>query len=105
MRALDSVERTLGDNAERADLIRRRIAAMQDLRRSGVGYTQIANSHEGTLVVGLLTEMLNVLANAGHQLRRAEAEALRAEGLTMQQVATLFGVSRQRVSTLLSERS
>jgi DNA-binding transcriptional regulator LsrR (DeoR family) len=34
-------------------------------------------------------------------VRRAEAQALYAEGMTMEQIADRFGVTRQRVSTLL----
>jgi DNA-binding transcriptional regulator LsrR (DeoR family) len=34
-------------------------------------------------------------------VRRAEARALYAEGLTMDQIAERFGVTRQRVSALL----
>ena len=37
-------------------------------------------------------------------LRSAEERALYAEGLTMNQIVELFGVSRQRVSALLRAR-
>jgi predicted transcriptional regulator len=41
------------------------------------------------------------MATASSRLRRAQAAALREEGLTVQDVATLFGVTRQRISNLL----
>src|SRR5262249_47041231 len=50
-----------------------------------------------------ISQMIRVLARAGNQFRRMEARALYAEGLTMAQLATVLGVSRQRVSALLRE--
>ena len=44
---------------------------------------------------------LVALVDAGSRLRRAEARALHVEGMTMEQIADLFGVTRQRVSALL----
>jgi DNA-binding transcriptional regulator LsrR (DeoR family) len=51
--------------------------------------------------VQLLTQDSAALDIAGANVRRAEAEALYAEGLTMEQIAKSFGVTRQRVSALL----
>jgi predicted transcriptional regulator len=45
--------------------------------------------------------MLATLSGSGGALRRAEARALYAEGLSMDKIADVFGVSRQRVSSLL----
>jgi len=50
-----------------------------------------------------ISQAVRVLASTGNRFRRAEARALYAEGLTMAQVATVLGVSRQRVSVLLQE--
>jgi len=51
--------------------------------------------------VELTRDNLATLVEAGSRLRRAEAHALHAEGMTMEQIAELFGVTRQRVSALL----
>lgn len=53
------------------------------------------------LIVARITEVLDRLGDAGAAFRRAEAAQLRAEGLTQQQIADLFGVTRQRVAALL----
>ena len=55
------------------------------------------------VIVRLLTESSAALDTAGANVRRAEAEALYAEGLTMEQIAENFGVTRQRVSALLNK--
>jgi DNA-binding transcriptional regulator LsrR (DeoR family) len=49
----------------------------------------------------LLTESSKALDTSGSNVRRAEAQALHAEGMTMEQIAERFGVTRQRVSALL----
>jgi transcriptional regulator len=46
---------------------------------------------------------IKALVRDGSRFRRLEARALYAEGLTMAQLATVFGVSRQRVSALLRD--
>jgi len=66
-----------------------------------VPYTELVASDEGALIVQLLTESSAALDTCGANVRRAEAEALYAEGLTMEQIAERFGVTRQRVSALL----
>lgn len=50
-----------------------------------------------------ISDAIRVLARDGSRFRRMEARALYAEGLTMAQLAAVFGVSRQRVSTLLRD--
>jgi predicted transcriptional regulator len=44
-----------------------------------------------------------VLTQEGNRFRRLEAQALYTEGLTTAQVASVLGVSRQRVSAMLRE--
>jgi hypothetical protein len=48
-----------------------------------------------------ISAAIKALVRDGSRFRRLEARALYAEGLTMAQLATVFGVSRQRVSALL----
>lgn len=55
-------------------------------------------------LIGQISDALRELASHGQRFRRAEARALYAEGLTMAELAAVFGVSRQRVSMLLREQ-
>jgi DNA-directed RNA polymerase sigma subunit (sigma70/sigma32) len=73
------------------------------LRSKGASYTELVSSDEGALIVQLLTESSTALDTSGSNVRRAEAQALHAEGMTMEQIADRFGVTRQRVSMLLSK--
>ena len=101
LEALTALERVLEENDRRAKLITRRIAQVRRQRSRGAEYADIVASEDGPLVVQLLTESSTALDTAGAQVRRAEADALYAEGLTMEHIAEVFGVTRQRVSTLL----
>jgi len=54
--------------------------------------------------VQLLAAIQDKLTAAGADWRREEARALHREGLSMDAIALLFGVTRQRVSALLASR-
>ncbi len=75
-----------------------RIAA---LRSQGFSYGEIISSAPRPLLMQIATMDLEEIAAAGTRLRRIGARALRDEGLTVDQIAKEFGVSRQRVSRLL----
>ena len=101
LRALTALEEGLDDQRRRAGSIKRRIALIRRRRAMGASYTEIVSSNERPLIVQLLTEGSTALDTLGAEVRRAEARALYDEGLTMEQIAERFGVTRQRVSTLL----
>jgi hypothetical protein len=101
LQALTALEDGLDDQRTRAGLIKKRIAQIRRRRAAGASYTEIVSSNDTPLIVQLLTESSIALDTWGADVRRAEARALYEEGLTMEQIAEHFGVSRQRVSTLL----
>lgn len=103
LEALTALEKVLADNARRASLIKKRIAQLRRSRARDVPYAELVGSEQGPLIVQLLTQASAALDIAGANVRRAEAEALYAEGLTMEQIARSFGVTRQRVSALLNK--
>ena len=96
--ALSTLEDVLADNGRRASLIKKRIAHLRRSRSKGASYTELV-SGDDRLIVQLLTESSKALDTSGANVRRAEAQALHAEGMTMEQIANRFGVTRQRVST------
>ena len=84
--------------------MRARIAHIRAERAAGRPYSEIVPAEERPLVVEMLTTSVRDLEDAGVRVRRDEARALYDEGMTMEAIAGLFGVSRQRVSALLRER-
>src|SRR5688572_223531 len=101
--ALRDLDGVLGVNLERIDLIRQRIAEIQRQHAAGFSYTEIVESARSPLLVQLVTESKQILDGYGARVRRAEALALHNEGMTMEDIAGRFGVTRQRVSALLRE--
>lgn len=101
LEALDALEEALKANAVRTDIILERIARVRELRANGAKYVDLAGSEPGPPIVQLVTASATALDHYGVRLRRAAAQVLYNEGLTMEQIAAAFGVTRQRVSALL----
>lgn len=99
--AVETVVRGLMENSARIDEALERAEQIRLQRRLGWTYAQIVENSTGPLMVELLSTNLQVLHKLGHELRSAEARALRQEGLSAIRIAELFGVSRQRVAALL----
>lgn len=103
--ALDDLTTALRENGERNKRALERADLMRAKRAEGLPYRAIVSESDRPLIVELVAENMSRLATAGSRLRRAEARALREEGMTMEGIATLFGVTRQRISELLRERT
>ncbi len=99
--ALAVVEDAVRQATEIASMIIERTEHIRLMRSEGRPYREIVPNEERPLIVELLTANLDLLSGVGSRLRRAEARVLYDEGLTMDEIATLFGVSRQRVAVLL----
>lgn len=99
--ALRSLDRALGENVDRAHRMRERIVELQQACASQRPIREIIHEEASPLIVELLTQSTETLHEYGSQVRRAEARVLHSEGMPMEQIARLFGVTRQRISTLL----
>lgn len=69
----------------------------------GSSYAQMMPLENRLALMEQISVAIKALVRDGSRFRRLEARALYAEGLTMAQLATVFGVSRQRVSALLRD--
>lgn len=103
LEALRALDRALDDNIDRAQRMKRRIVELEQACAGGRPIREVVPGEETPLIVQLLTESADTLHAYGSQVRRTEARALHHEGMTMDQIARLFGVTRQRVSALLRE--
>jgi len=101
LEALEGLVRALRNNQARIEATIARAERIREQREEGLSYREIESGVERPLIVELTRDNLAALVEAGSRLRRAEARALHAEGMTMEQIAELFGVTRQRVSALL----
>jgi hypothetical protein len=103
LEALEELERALERTVDMAERMSNRIGYLREQCLTGRPLHEIVRNEDPPLVVQLLTESANVLHTYGTRVRRTEARALHQEGVTMEDIARLFGVSRQRVSALLRD--
>jgi len=103
--ALDDLVAVLQDSNRRNQLAMRRARTIRGSRSQDRTYREIFAGDERSLIQEITRKNLDTLLRASARLRRAEASALHAEGMTMEEIAVLFGVTRQRVSVLLREAS
>jgi DNA-directed RNA polymerase sigma subunit (sigma70/sigma32) len=101
LQTLAALEDAIAENERRTAQIRKRMGRIRKTRAQGLPYSDSVADEDGPLIVQLLTESSKALDTAGANVRRTEAQALHDEGMTMDQIAEHFGVSRQRVSALL----
>lgn len=103
MEALEELDRALDVGIDLAHRMKRRIVEFQRARSEGRPLREIVPQEETPLIVQLVTESTNLLHSRGNRVRVTEARALHGEGMTMDEIARLFGVTRQRVSALLRD--
>ena len=82
---------------------RQRAERLLAQRRAGRPWMEIVTSEERPLVVESISSVMATLASTGHDWRREQARALNDEGVSINRIAALFGVTRQRISALLRE--
>jgi hypothetical protein len=103
--ALDALVEVLEDNNRRNVRAIERAQTIRELRAQGLTYSEIVTGETRPLIVEMATANLESLLRTGSRLRREQASALHREGMTMERIAELFGVTRQRVSTLIRSSS
>ena len=102
--ALRELDRALQSSIAELTSARARVEKVLAARSDGTAWRDIVNIEQRPLVVESVTSVLDQLSAVGSRFRRAQAQALHREGLSMERVAALFGVTRQRVSALLRDR-
>ncbi|WP_116711051.1 hypothetical protein [Actinomycetospora cinnamomea] len=76
---------------------------LRALRAADCSWREAVSAEARPLIVELVSEALDGLNRAGSRWRREEARSLHAEGLSINAIAALFGVTRQRASVLVRE--
>ncbi len=103
--SLDQLERASLDNLVRSNDVLRRLALIREGLDRGERLSDLMTSLPLPTTVELISTNIEVLQTIGAQLRTAHAQTLRSEGMTIAAIAELYGVSRQRVSALLKQKS
>ena len=102
-RALEDLVTQLDRCVEELTHARARAEKLLRERRDGRPWLEIVTREDRPLVVERISTVLASLATAGHAWRREQAIALQREAVSINRIAALFGVTRQRISALLKE--
>lgn len=104
----DAAGRALAELVAELDVVVRELTSakqraleLQEQRREGRSWYEIVTGEERPLVVEQISSAIAALAGAGGQWRRTQAQALHDESVSINRIAELYGVTRQRVSALL----
>lgn len=104
IRALEELVTALDESVAELTRARSRVDTLLSERRAGRSWEEIVSAEERPLVVESISTVLASLAGAGAGWRRAQAAALQAENVSINRIAAMFGVTRQRISALLRDR-
>jgi hypothetical protein len=102
-RALEALVTELDRCVSELTQARARAESMLRERRAGRAWLDIVSGESRPLVVERISTVLASLATAGHAWRREQASALQGEQVSINRIAAMFGVTRQRISALLRE--
>lgn len=102
-RALAALVEQIDRSVEELQRARERAVALLADREAGHPWLELVTAEARPLVVESISSVLSALATAGHTWRREEAAALRREQVSINRIAALFGVTRQRISALLRD--
>ncbi len=105
LEALTGIEEAAGDNAARSRQLQHRARVLRRQLQAGADLVALVEAEDSPRMVELISTNMTTLETAGAEFRAAEALALRAHGLTIEAIAGLFGVTRQRISALLKQKA
>jgi hypothetical protein len=103
-KALEELVAAIDESVQELSRARGRAEQLLASRAAGTSWLDIVTAETRPLVVESISSVLGTLARAGSTFRREQAFALQGERVSINRIAALFGVTRQRISALLRER-
>jgi hypothetical protein len=99
--ALRNLREAVNDNLARTTEILERLDHFEAHLAAGHSVTSAVVDEPAPRIVEMLSLNMAVLETCGAEFRTAQARSLHQEGMTMDVIGELFGVTRQRISALL----
>lgn len=103
LRALDGLAKTIEDNVRDERLLVEAVRQLRAERAAGHSWHDLLGHRARPRVLELSARILGRATEVSATLRRRLARGLRAEGATLPAIGERFGVSHQRISTILRE--
>ena len=104
LRALEELRLQVDNTIRDLHGVKERLEQLTNAHAAGSPWSEIVANQDRPLVVETITSVLSQLGETGSLFRREQALALRREDVSITRISELFGVSRQRISTILRER-
>lgn len=101
VQAIDRLTDVIEENARDERVLARRLRRLRDGRVAGRPWRRLLDSEPDPGALMVVGRMLARMSGASGGLRRSLARAVRSEGETVSEIARRFGVTHQRVSTIL----
>ena len=101
--ALEALVTELASCIQQLQHAHERAQVLLDQRRDGHSWQDIVVVESRPLIVESISSVLATLTSAGHVFRREQARALNHEDVSINRIAALFGVTRQRISALIRD--
>ncbi len=101
--ALDAMVVALRESSKRNQRAMRQAQTIRRLCVARQPYGEIFARQERAELRRLTRDTIDQMVEVGARFRWAEARTMHAEGITMDKIAALFGLTRQRISSLLRE--
>lgn len=102
---LDELELAAAENVERGRLIQNRLHEIREALTAGESVNEAMSHESEPRAVEMISTNLAMLEDVGSKYRAGLALALREDGVTIEAIGSLFGVSRQRISALLKQKA
>ena len=104
VRALNELMTVLDSCMTELEGARSRAEKLLEARQTGRAWLDIVTAESRPLVVEQISSVMASLASAGGAWRREQAHALASEQVSINRIAAMFGVTRQRISALLRDQ-
>jgi DNA-directed RNA polymerase specialized sigma24 family protein len=101
LEALDALLVALRESTQRNQVAIRRAQTIRRLRSHGRSYREILRRVEGALNLGIRVENVDEVLEANSRLQGAEVRAVHGEGMSIEEIALLSGITPDRVADLL----
>lgn len=102
---LDELDAAATENVARGNLIRVRLRELREALAAGESVSDAIAHESEPRAVEMISANMAMLEDAGSRYRAGLALALRKDGITIEAIGELFGVSRQRISALLMQKA
>ena len=104
LEALTTLSEVASASADELNIVGGELSSMEQRRRRGWSWRRILSSGASASLLSDVARIVATLGGASGAFRRTVTQALQKEGMQIKDIASLLGVSRQRISAVIRPR-